>query len=98
MLKRELYSYVTVDDGRGLKASCSMTVNVSERLSITKEKCGYFTPGGSRVDNCAKAILDDLAVRMKNDPKLKANVIAILTIPDKKRAKRRQLAKNEPKQ
>jgi outer membrane protein OmpA-like peptidoglycan-associated protein len=66
---------VTVDDGRGEKASCSMTVNVSERLSITKEKCGYFAVGGSRVDNCAKAILDDLAVRMKNDPKLRANVI-----------------------
>jgi outer membrane protein OmpA-like peptidoglycan-associated protein len=66
---------VTVDDGRGGKASCSMTVNVSERLSVTKEKCGYFAPGGARVDNCAKAILDDLAVRMKNDPKLRANVI-----------------------
>jgi outer membrane protein OmpA-like peptidoglycan-associated protein len=66
---------VTVDDGRGGKASCSMTVNVSERLSITKEKCGYFKPTAARVDNCAKAILDDLAIRMKNDPKLRANVI-----------------------
>ena len=66
---------VTVDDGRGLKASCSMTINVSERLSVTKDKCGYFAPGKDRVDNCAKAILDDLAVRMKNDPKLHANVI-----------------------
>jgi len=66
---------VTVDDGRGGNASCSMTVNVSERLSITREKCGFFGPGQARVDNCAKAILDDLAVRMKNDPKLRANVI-----------------------
>ncbi len=66
---------VTVDDGRGGKASCSMTVNVSERLSVTKDKCGYFAPLGARVDNCAKAILDDLSVRMKNDPKLRANVI-----------------------
>ncbi|MBN1568394.1 MAG: PKD domain-containing protein [Acidobacteria bacterium] len=66
---------VTVDDGKGGKASCSMTVNVSERLSITKENCGFFAAGGTRVDNCAKAILDDLAVRMKNDPKLRANVI-----------------------
>ena len=66
---------VTVDDGRGLKASCSMTINVSERLSVTKDKCGYFAPAKDRVDNCAKAILDDLAVRMKNDPKLHANVI-----------------------
>jgi outer membrane protein OmpA-like peptidoglycan-associated protein len=65
----------TVDDGRGGKASCSMMVYVSELISVTKENCGYFTPGGARVDNCAKAILDDLAVRMKNDPKLRANVI-----------------------
>ena len=66
---------VTVDDGRGGKASCSMTVYASERISVTKDKCGYFATGGARVDNCAKAILDDLATRMKNDPKLKANVI-----------------------
>jgi len=66
---------VAVNDGRDGKASCSMTVNVSERISVTKDKCGYFTPGGARVDNCAKAILDDVAVRMKNDPKLRANVI-----------------------
>ena len=66
---------VAVNDGRGGNASCSMTVNVSERLSVTKDKCGFFAPGGFRVDNCAKAILDDLAVRMKNDPKLRANVI-----------------------
>jgi outer membrane protein OmpA-like peptidoglycan-associated protein len=65
----------TVDDGRGGKASCSMTVNVSEHISVTKDKCGYFAPVKARVDNCAKAILDDLAVRMKNDPKLRANVI-----------------------
>jgi outer membrane protein OmpA-like peptidoglycan-associated protein len=65
----------TVDDGRGGKASCSMMVYVSELISVTKENCGYFTPGGARVDNCAKAILDDLAVRMKNDPKLRANII-----------------------
>jgi outer membrane protein OmpA-like peptidoglycan-associated protein len=65
----------TVDDGRGGKASCSMTVNVSERLSVTKDNCGFFAPGRARVDNCAKALLDDLAVRMKNDPKLRANII-----------------------
>jgi outer membrane protein OmpA-like peptidoglycan-associated protein len=66
---------VAVDDGRGGKASCSMTVNVSERLSVTKDKCGYFAIGKARVDNCSKAILDDLAVRMKNDSKLRANII-----------------------
>lgn len=66
---------VTADDGRGGKASCSMTVNVSELIVVARDNCGYFAQGGARVDNCAKAILDDLAVRMKNDPKLRANVI-----------------------
>jgi outer membrane protein OmpA-like peptidoglycan-associated protein len=69
---------VAVDDGRGGKAACSMNVNVSERLSVTKEKCGYFALGKDRVDNCAKAILDDLAVRLKNDPKLTTNIIGYM--------------------
>ncbi len=66
---------ITATDDRDGRASCSMTVNVSERISVTKENCGFFRVGGTRVDNCAKAILDDLAVRMKNDPKLRANII-----------------------
>jgi len=66
---------VTVSDGKD-KTSCTMTVNVSERIIVAKDnKCGYFKPGLFRVDNCAKAILDDLAVRMKNDSKLQANII-----------------------
>lgn len=68
---------VGVDDGRGGKASCNMTVNVSERLVVAdaKRNCGYFKAGASRVDNCAKAILDDLAVRMKNESNLSAELI-----------------------
>jgi len=66
---------VTVEDPRAGKATCTMMVNVSERLSITKDKCGYFAYRGTRVDNCAKAILDDLSVRMKNEPQLRANII-----------------------
>jgi outer membrane protein OmpA-like peptidoglycan-associated protein len=79
---------VTVDDGRGGKASCGMTVNVSERISVTKDnKCGYFKPDGFRVDNCAKAILDDLSVRMKNDSKLRVNIIGYTD--SKERAKKK---------
>jgi outer membrane protein OmpA-like peptidoglycan-associated protein len=69
---------VTVDDGRGSKASCSMTVRVSERVLLTREgkvPCGYFATGSRVMDNCAKAALDDLAVRMKNDPRLFARII-----------------------
>ncbi len=68
----------TCDDGRGGKASCSMTVNVTEKIVLVcggKTRGGNFAPGGTHVDNCAKAMLDDLATRMKNDPQLFANVI-----------------------
>ena len=68
----------TADDGRGGKASCSMTVRVSERVLLTREgkrPCGYFATGGRVLDNCAKAALDDLAVRMKNDARLQAKII-----------------------
>jgi len=66
---------VGVDDGRGGKASCNMTVNVSERIVVARDNCGYFAAnGGTRVDNCAKAILDDLAVSMRNNSSLRANV------------------------
>ncbi len=68
----------TADDGRGGKASCSMTINVSEREVLVcegKARGGNFTPGGIHVDNCAKAMLDDVAIRMKNDPQLYANII-----------------------
>lgn len=66
------------EDGRGGTASCTTTINVSERVLLAKEgkvPCGGYAPGGTRVDNCAKAALDDLALRMKNDPHLMANVI-----------------------
>ncbi len=69
----------TVEDGRGGRASCSMTVNVSERVGLTSEgkrgTAGGFAPGSARVDNVAKAALDDIAVRMQNDPRLRANII-----------------------
>jgi outer membrane protein OmpA-like peptidoglycan-associated protein len=66
---------VTVTDDRGGKASCGMTVNVFEKISVTKDDCGYFKSNRYRVDNCAKAILDDLSVRMQNDSKLYANIL-----------------------
>jgi len=65
----------TATDSRGGKGSCTISVNVSERLSVTKDKCGQFGYLSVRVDNCAKAILDDLSVRMKNEPQLRANII-----------------------
>jgi outer membrane protein OmpA-like peptidoglycan-associated protein len=65
----------TVNNSRGGKASCSMMVNVSEIISLARYDCGYFAPGNARLDGCAKIILDSLAMRMKSDPKLRANII-----------------------
>jgi outer membrane protein OmpA-like peptidoglycan-associated protein len=61
----------TVDDGRGGRASCNMSVNVSERTTLP---CS-FRPGRARLDNKCKAALDDIAVRMQNDTRLRANII-----------------------
>ncbi len=72
-------SYVvtaTADDGKGGRASCTVAINVSERISLTNdEKCGFFKIGGTYVDNCAKAVLDDTATRMQSEPRLHANII-----------------------
>ena len=61
----------TVQDGRGGRASCTITVNVTERRTTTP---AGFAPGSARVDNVAKAVLDDIAVQMQNDPRLQANI------------------------
>ena len=61
----------TVDDGRGGRASCNMTVNVGERITLP---CG-FRAGRARLDNKCKAALDDIAVRMQNDTRLRAHII-----------------------
>jgi OOP family OmpA-OmpF porin len=52
-----------------------MTVNVSQRINLMTGTAGGFRPGSSRLDNVAKAALDDIAVQMQNDPRLRANVI-----------------------
>jgi outer membrane protein OmpA-like peptidoglycan-associated protein len=71
-LRAGIYSVTaTVEDGRGGRASCNMTVNVSERFVLP----GGFARGSARIDNKAKAALDDLAVRMQNDPRLRANIV-----------------------
>jgi outer membrane protein OmpA-like peptidoglycan-associated protein len=75
-----------VDNGRGGRASCTMTVNVSQKINIPG-----FGAGKNRVDNVAKAILDDAAVQMKNDPRLSAS-IAGYTDGSKREARMKGLA------
>jgi len=59
----------TVDNGLGARASCTMTVNVSQKINVPG-----FDEGKFRVNNVAKAILDNIAVQLKNDPRLRATV------------------------
>ncbi len=59
---------VTGDDGQGGITSKTVTANVHECLSVG------FAPGSFRLDNVAKALLDDVATRMNNDPKLVAGI------------------------
>lgn len=61
-----------VEDGRGGAADCSATVDVqapppppqASKLS----ECTYRTAGVARTDNECKRILDDVALRLKNEP------------------------------
>jgi len=59
----------TVDNGRGGRSSCTMTVNVSQRINVPG-----FPEARDKVNNVAKAILDNIAVQMKNDSRLRASI------------------------
>lgn len=59
----------TVDNGRGGRASCTTTVNVSQKINVPG-----FPEGKPRVNNVAKAILDNAATQMKNDSHLRASI------------------------
>ncbi len=74
----------TVDNGRGGRTSCTSTVNVSQKIIVSG-----FGSGRHRVDNVAKAILDNAATQMKNDPHLRASVAGFV---DKREAKIKGLA------
>jgi outer membrane protein OmpA-like peptidoglycan-associated protein len=59
----------TVDNGRGGRASCTSTVNVSQKIDVPG-----FPEIKFKVNNVAKAVLDNVAVQLKNNPQLRASV------------------------
>jgi outer membrane protein OmpA-like peptidoglycan-associated protein/plastocyanin len=71
---------VTADDGKGGKASCNITVNVSEVQSLSP-----FGRGSARVDNIQKAQLQTLADRMRNDSSLRLKVTSYVDDSEKSR-------------
>jgi outer membrane protein OmpA-like peptidoglycan-associated protein len=65
----------SVSDGRGGTADATTTVDVQQPPpppQATKVgDCSYDKPGASRVDNVCKRVLDDVSLRLKNDPNAK---------------------------
>ncbi|MCU1240629.1 MAG: hypothetical protein JWO71_1355 [Candidatus Acidoferrum typicum] len=68
-----------VTDSRGDKGEGTATVEVQQPPpppQATKVgDCGYTTAGVSRVDNACKRVLDDVALRLKNEPNAKVVVV-----------------------
>ena len=70
---------VRVDDGRGGAADCSSTVEVkpvpvppkAEKIS----DCAFGKPLSTRIDNVCKRILDDVSLRLQNEPRGSAVII-----------------------
>lgn len=62
-----------IDDGHGGAADCQTSVTVQQPPpppQATKlNECNFNALNSSRVDNVCKRVLDDVAVRLQNDPK-----------------------------
>jgi outer membrane protein OmpA-like peptidoglycan-associated protein len=88
-----------VEDGRGGAADCSATVDVqapppppqASKLS----ECTYRTAGVARTDNECKRILDDVALRLKNEPRA---TVVIVGFADPKEPRPPRLAQQRADQ
>ncbi|MBI3404238.1 MAG: hypothetical protein HY046_02135 [Acidobacteria bacterium] len=67
-----------VDDGRGGAADCSVGVEVKQPpatpVAAKLNEC-FFRASSARVDNVCKRILDDVALRLQNDPKARVVLV-----------------------
>jgi hypothetical protein len=70
---------VRVDDGRGGAADCSLAVEVKPAPVPPKAEkisdCAFGKPLSTRIDNVCKRILDDVALRLQNEPRGNAVII-----------------------
>jgi outer membrane protein OmpA-like peptidoglycan-associated protein len=70
---------VRVDDGRGGAADCSSTIEVKAvpppPQASKISDCAFGKPLATRIDNVCKRILDDVALRLQNEPKGSAVII-----------------------
>jgi outer membrane protein OmpA-like peptidoglycan-associated protein len=81
----------TVSDGRGGSADCSVNVDVQQPppppQAVKVGDCSYRTAGSSRVDNVCKRVLDDVALRLKNEPTAKLVIVGFADPKEPKAAK-----------
>jgi len=67
-----------VEDGRGAAADCSADINVQAPPpppEASKLSECFFRPGSARVDNVCKRILDDVALRLQNEPRARVVLV-----------------------
>jgi hypothetical protein len=74
------YSITTrVEDGRGGAADASVVVTVKAvppaPMAAKINECAFGTPLSTRIDNVCKRILDDVALRLQNEPRATAVII-----------------------
>jgi outer membrane protein OmpA-like peptidoglycan-associated protein len=82
---------VRVDDGRGGAADCSSTVEVKAvpppPQASKISDCAFGKPLSTRIDNVCKRILDDVALRLQNEPRGSAVIIGYSDPKEAKPAK-----------
>lgn len=80
-----------VDDSKGGTADCSASVDVQAPppppQASKVNQCDYHAAGVARTDNECKRILDDVALRLKNDPKTTAVIIGFADPKEPRAAK-----------
>lgn len=83
-----------VDDGRSGAADCTVDVGVTvppPPPQASKLSECFFRPASARVDNVCKRVMDDVSLRLQNDPKARA---AIIGYADPKERRPEKLAKD----
>ncbi len=68
------------NDGYGGTADCDVSVSVTEPpkpepTTYLEFMCAEFDSGGSRIDNRCKAVLDDVALQMRQNPNATAMIV-----------------------
>jgi hypothetical protein len=82
---------VRVEDGRGGAADCSSTIEVKAvpppPQASKISDCAFGKPLSTRIDNVCKRILDDVALRLQNEPRGGAVIIGYSDPKEAKPAK-----------